>query len=119
MLELGWICAKFNAAATSSADLSVVVCDEHTHLPDKIDKELLEMRKDLKRKIPAESDPVYIAWSKYYRSLIILGYLFHFGQRLFRRFIDRRLKTTYNDNEELRNSFRSLAALSLVPLNHM
>ncbi|CAF3795859.1 unnamed protein product [Rotaria magnacalcarata] len=98
MLELGWICAKFNAAATSSADLSVVVCDEHTHLPDKIDKELLEMRKDLKRKIPAESDPVYIAWSKYYRSLIILGYLFHFGQRLFRR---------------------SLTALSLVPLNHM
>ncbi|CAF5175655.1 unnamed protein product, partial [Rotaria magnacalcarata] len=35
------------------------------------------------------------------------------------RFIDRRLKTTYNDNEELRNSFRSLTALSLVPLNHM
>ncbi|CAF4022643.1 unnamed protein product, partial [Rotaria magnacalcarata] len=41
-----WICVKCNATATSFADLSVVVRDEHTHLPDGTDKEVLEMRKN-------------------------------------------------------------------------
>ncbi|CAF3284833.1 unnamed protein product [Rotaria socialis] len=53
-----WICVKCNATATSFADLSVIVRDEHTHLPDGTDKEVLEMRKNLKRKIIEESGPI-------------------------------------------------------------
>jgi hypothetical protein len=53
-----WICVKCNATATSFSDLLVVVRDEHTHLPDETDKEVCEMRKNLKRKIIEESVPI-------------------------------------------------------------
>ncbi|CAF1657773.1 unnamed protein product [Rotaria magnacalcarata] len=181
-----WICVKCSATATSYADSSVVVRDEHTHLPDATDREVLEMRKNLKRKIIDESGSVdriveeaYHAihaqpqstdliinlpairtikntsqkqrrktrppiplkieqfpfplpdvyckstqgvsnvFTKHYPSVIVRGYLFHFGQSLFRKFVDLGLKTAYNDNENLCIWFRSFAALSLLPLNHI
>ncbi|CAF2038749.1 unnamed protein product [Rotaria magnacalcarata] len=269
-----WICVKCSATATSYADSSVVVRDEHTHLPDATDREVLEMRKNLKRKIIDESGSVdsiveeayhaihaqpqstdliinlpairtikntsqkqrrktrppiplkieqfpfplpdvyckstqgewfllydglldatrslifatyndivsiyhskkigtvtghfihvhpffiryirfmhimtdyqhhaflpYLAvnpnklilrtitidfelgvsnvFTKHYPSVIVRGCLFHFGQSLFRKFVDLGLKAAYNDNENLCIWFRSFAALSLLPLNHM
>ncbi|CAF1422642.1 unnamed protein product, partial [Rotaria sordida] len=53
-----WICVKCQAKATSYSDLSVTVRDEHTHLPDKTDKEILEIRQNLKRKAIDESVPI-------------------------------------------------------------
>ncbi|CAF0821926.1 unnamed protein product [Rotaria sordida] len=53
-----WVCVKCTATATSYSDLSVVVCDEHTHLPDETDKIVLEMRKNLKRKAIEDSGPI-------------------------------------------------------------
>ncbi|CAF4184599.1 unnamed protein product, partial [Rotaria sordida] len=53
-----WICVKCQATATSYSDLSVTVRDEHTHLPDKTDKEILEIRQNLKRKAIDESVPI-------------------------------------------------------------
>ncbi|CAF2036138.1 unnamed protein product [Rotaria magnacalcarata] len=38
---------------------------------------------------------------------------------LFRKFVDLGLKTAYKNDENLREWFRSFAALSLLPLNHM
>ncbi|CAM4740257.1 unnamed protein product [Rotaria magnacalcarata] len=58
-------------------------------------------------------------FTKHYPSVIVRGCLFHFGQSLFRKFVDLGLKTAYNDNENLRIWFRSFVALSLLPLNHM
>ncbi|CAF3048174.1 unnamed protein product, partial [Rotaria sp. Silwood2] len=64
-----WICVKCNATATSYADFSVVVRGEHTHLPDETDKEVLEMRKNLKRKIIEESSPVDRIVEEAYRTI--------------------------------------------------
>ncbi|CAF0956902.1 unnamed protein product [Rotaria sordida] len=58
-------------------------------------------------------------FTKYYPYIIIRGCLFHFGPSLFRKFVDHGLKAAYNDDENLRDWFRSFAALSLLPLNHM
>jgi len=46
-----WVCVKCKATATSYSDLSVVEHDDHTHLSDETDKEVLEMRTNLKGKI--------------------------------------------------------------------
>ncbi|CAF0762912.1 unnamed protein product [Rotaria sordida] len=48
-------CVKCQATATSYSYLSVTVCDEHTYLPDETDKEILEIRQNLKRKTIDES----------------------------------------------------------------
>ncbi len=53
-----WICVKCQTTATSYSDLSVTVCDEHTHLPDETDKEILEIRKNLKRKAIEQFGPI-------------------------------------------------------------
>ena len=53
-----WVCAKCTATATSYSDLSVVVRGEHSHLPDETDKVVLEMRKNLKRKVLEDSGPI-------------------------------------------------------------
>jgi hypothetical protein len=58
-------------------------------------------------------------FTKHYPTVIIRGCLFHFGQALFRKFVDLGLKTAYKNDENLRDWFRSLAALSLLLLNHM
>ncbi|CAF3597787.1 unnamed protein product [Rotaria sp. Silwood1] len=58
-------------------------------------------------------------FTKYYPIVIVPCCLFHYGQCLFRKFVDRGLKTAYKDDENLRDWFRSLATLSLLPLNHM
>ncbi|CAF1382091.1 unnamed protein product [Didymodactylos carnosus] len=58
-------------------------------------------------------------FTKYYPSIIVRGCLFHFGQSLYRKFVDLGLKTQYKDDENLRDWFRSFAALSLLPLKHM
>ncbi|CAF1419329.1 unnamed protein product [Rotaria magnacalcarata] len=58
-------------------------------------------------------------FTKYYHSVIVRGCLLNFWQSLFRKFIDLGLKTAYNNDENLRNWFRSFASLSLLPLNHM
>ncbi|CAF4535546.1 unnamed protein product, partial [Rotaria socialis] len=39
-------------------DLSVIVREDHTHLPDETDKEVLEMRQNSKRKAIEESSPI-------------------------------------------------------------
>ena len=38
-----WICVKCQTTATSYSDLSVIVRENHTHLPDETDKEVLEI----------------------------------------------------------------------------
>ncbi|CAF1390647.1 unnamed protein product [Rotaria sordida] len=222
-----WVCVKCTATATSYSDLSVVVCDEHTHLPDETDKIVLEMRKNLKRKAIEDSGPidriveeayhkiniksndlivnlpsintlknnlqkhrcdwfllydgllggtrslifstyndiVYLSqqqhwysdgtfytcpsifyqiysihayydgistpcvfallggvanvFAKHYPTVTVRGCLFHYGQALFRKFVDIGLKTPYKNDENLRDWFRSLAAISLLPLHHM
>ncbi|CAF1388546.1 unnamed protein product [Rotaria sp. Silwood1] len=53
-----WICVKCQTTATSYLDLSVIVCEDHTHLPDETDKEVLEMRQILKRKAIEGSSPI-------------------------------------------------------------
>ncbi|CAF1497202.1 unnamed protein product [Rotaria sordida] len=53
-----WVCVKCQATATSYSDLSVTVRDGHTHLPDKTDKEILEIGQNLKRKAIDESVPI-------------------------------------------------------------
>ncbi|CAF1374204.1 unnamed protein product, partial [Rotaria sordida] len=53
-----WICVKCQTTATSYLDLSVIVREDHTHLPDETDKEVLQMRQNLKRKAIEESSPV-------------------------------------------------------------
>ncbi|CAF3046268.1 unnamed protein product [Rotaria sp. Silwood2] len=62
---------------------------------------------------------VYNVFKKNYSTVIVRGCLFHYGQRLFRKFVDLGLKVSYNNDENLRDWFRSFAALSLLPLNHM
>ncbi|CAF1141824.1 unnamed protein product [Rotaria magnacalcarata] len=53
-----WICVKCQATITSYSDLSVEERDEYTHLPDESDKQILEIRKNLKRKACEESGPI-------------------------------------------------------------
>ncbi|CAF3076742.1 unnamed protein product [Rotaria sp. Silwood2] len=53
-----WICVKCQTTATSYLDLSVIVREDHIHLPDETDKEVLEMRQNLKRKAIEESTPI-------------------------------------------------------------
>ncbi|CAF1144455.1 unnamed protein product [Didymodactylos carnosus] len=53
-----WVCVKRNSTATSYSDSSVVVRDDHTHLPDGTDMEILQIRKTLKRKVMKESGPI-------------------------------------------------------------
>ncbi|CAF3997078.1 unnamed protein product [Rotaria sp. Silwood2] len=53
-----WICVKCQTTATSYIDLSVIVREDHSHLPDETDKEVLEMRQNLKRKVIEESSPI-------------------------------------------------------------
>ncbi|CAF1250777.1 unnamed protein product, partial [Didymodactylos carnosus] len=55
----------------------------------------------------------------YIPRIIGRGCLFHFGQSLYRKFVDLGLKTQYKDDENLCDWFRSFAALSLLPLKHM
>ncbi|CAF2854919.1 unnamed protein product [Rotaria sp. Silwood2] len=62
---------------------------------------------------------VYNVFKKHYPTVIVRGCLFHYGQLLFRKFVDLGLKVSYNNDENLRDWFRSFAALSLLPLNHM
>ncbi|CAF3055554.1 unnamed protein product, partial [Rotaria sp. Silwood2] len=52
------VCVKCKATATSYSDSSIVVRDEHTHLPDETAKIVLEMRQNLKRKAIEESGPI-------------------------------------------------------------
>lgn len=52
------VCVKCTTTATSYSDLSVIVRDQHTHLPDDTNKVVLEMRKNLKRKVIEESGPI-------------------------------------------------------------
>ena len=53
-----WICVKCQTTATSYLDLSVIVREDHTHLPDETDKEVLEMRQNSKRNAIEESSPI-------------------------------------------------------------
>ncbi|CAF5012564.1 unnamed protein product, partial [Rotaria sp. Silwood1] len=53
-----WICVKCQTTATSYLDLSVIVREDHTHLPDETDKGVLELRQILKRKAIEESSPI-------------------------------------------------------------
>ncbi|CAF3737892.1 unnamed protein product [Rotaria socialis] len=53
-----WICVKCQTIATSYLDLSVIAREDHTHLPDETDKEVLEMRQNFKRKAIEESSPI-------------------------------------------------------------
>ncbi|CAF1470139.1 unnamed protein product, partial [Rotaria sordida] len=62
---------------------------------------------------------IYNVFTKNYPTVIVRGCLFHYGQSLFRKFVDLSLKTAYKNDENLREWFRSFAALSLLPLNHM
>ncbi|CAF1542996.1 unnamed protein product, partial [Rotaria sordida] len=190
-----WICVKCQATATSYSDLSVTVRDEHTHLPDKTDKEILEIRQNLKRKAIDESVPIdriveeafhvinnqfrsndllinipsihtikntvrkqrrktrpplprsieqlpfllsdvyckttqderfllYVGPLSGVRSLVFSAYndMIYLSQQencLYRKFVDLGLKTAYKNDENLRDWFRSFAACSLLPLNHM
>ncbi|CAF4342082.1 unnamed protein product [Rotaria sp. Silwood2] len=56
---------------------------------------------------------VYNVFTKNYPTVIVRGCLFHYGQSLFRKFVDLGLKTAYKNDENLREWFRSFAALSL------
>ncbi|CAF1224681.1 unnamed protein product [Didymodactylos carnosus] len=58
-------------------------------------------------------------FTKYYPSVIVTSCLFHYGQSLYRKFVDLGLKRQYKDDENLRDWPRSFAALSLLPLKHM
>ncbi|CAF3585979.1 unnamed protein product [Rotaria sp. Silwood1] len=96
--------------------------NEHTHTPDETGTVVLEIRQNLKRKVIEESgaiDRVSNVFTKYYPIVIVPCCLFHYGHCLFRKFVDRGLKTAYKDDENLRDWFRSLATLSLQPLKHM
>ncbi|CAF3834797.1 unnamed protein product, partial [Rotaria magnacalcarata] len=54
---------------------------------------------------------VYNVFTKNYPTQVV--------ESLFRKFVDLGLKTAYKNDENLREWFRSFAALSLLPLNHM
>ncbi|CAF3691775.1 unnamed protein product [Rotaria sp. Silwood1] len=58
-------------------------------------------------------------FTKHYPTVTVRGCLFHYGQALFRKFVDIGLKTPYKYDENLRDWFRSFAAISLLPLHHM
>ncbi|CAF4601163.1 unnamed protein product [Rotaria sp. Silwood1] len=58
-------------------------------------------------------------FTKHYPIVTVRGCLFHYGQALFHKFVDVGLKTAYKDDENLRDWFRSFAAISLLPLHHM
>ncbi|CAF1155459.1 unnamed protein product [Rotaria sordida] len=58
-------------------------------------------------------------FTKHYPTVVVRGCLFHYGQALFRKFVDLGSKTAYKNDENLRDWFRSFAALSLLPLQHM
>ncbi|CAF1398945.1 unnamed protein product [Didymodactylos carnosus] len=58
-------------------------------------------------------------FTKYYPIVTVKGCLFHYGQSLFRKFVELGLKTPYKDDENLRDWFRSFAALSLLPIAHL
>ncbi len=47
------------------------------------------------------------------------GCLFHYGQSLFRKFVNLNLKAAFQDDESLRTWFRSFAAISLLPSEDM
>ncbi len=48
--------------------------------------------------------------------ILVRGCLFHFGQTLFKNLIKIGLKQEYLDNEELRNFFKRVFCLALIPL---
>ncbi|CAF1099660.1 unnamed protein product [Didymodactylos carnosus] len=50
-----WVCVQCKATATTYLDLSVVVRDDHTHLPDDTCAKILEIRKSLQHKSTAEA----------------------------------------------------------------
>ncbi|CAF0870950.1 unnamed protein product [Rotaria sordida] len=58
-------------------------------------------------------------FAKHYPTVTVRGCLFHYGQALFRKFVDIGLKTPYKNDENLRDWFGSFAAISLLPLHHM
>ncbi|CAF4752185.1 unnamed protein product [Rotaria socialis] len=62
---------------------------------------------------------IYNVFTKNDPTVVVRGCLFHYGQSLFRKFVDLGLTTAYKNDENLRESFRSFAALSLLPFNHM
>ncbi|CAF1057207.1 unnamed protein product [Rotaria sp. Silwood1] len=78
-----WSCVKCQAAATSYSDSTVIERGEHTHLPDETDKDILEMRQNLKRKAVEEFGPINImieeafhAIDHQWQSKVIYSYIY-------------------------------------------
>ncbi|CAF2053855.1 unnamed protein product [Rotaria magnacalcarata] len=56
---------------------------------------------------------------KHYPHIQVKGCLFHYGKALFRNFVKLNLKTPFQEDESLRNWFRSFAAIALLPETDM
>ncbi|CAF3552146.1 unnamed protein product [Rotaria socialis] len=56
---------------------------------------------------------------KHYPHIQVKGCLFHYGKALFRNFTKLNLKTPFQEDESLRNWFRSFAAIALLPETDM
>jgi hypothetical protein len=57
------------------------------------------------------------AYKNIWKTLQMLGCFFHYGNCLYKNLCDNGMRKDYLENEELRNWFRRLVALALVPFN--
>jgi len=57
------------------------------------------------------------AYEELFLGIIVKGCLFHYGQSLFRKFVQIGFKTEYLENPILQVWFKSVVSLALIPIN--
>ncbi len=56
------------------------------------------------------------AFKKAFIGILVKGYLFHFGQSLFRKFVSLGLETYYIEKKDVQNWFKSIFEFELLSI---